>query len=250
MSPIVRAFAGLLVSLAAGLVLFGCSPAGKSVVWQDPKASLAVDQVFVVMPVFNATGKPIEDDRLALLTALLKEQMRTNQLQVANSPPAGHEGLTVRSELLAYDVSDAAFGTNLFGTHSGGTYRCTVRTLLVEQKTGRVVARIVGTREMDVLFYSSRVDWRLLQAMAEEIAGKIASLVQSGGLSIRGSPSGPAQRNSMTSFRIRYDRHRGPGTVYCKARKPKAWGDRLSVVWPSCPGQARASPSWYSWRSA
>lgn len=181
MSPIVKAFAGLLVTLVAGLVLFGCSPAGRSVVWQDPKSSFAFYQVFEVMPVFNATGKPIEDDRLALLTALLKEQMRKYQLQVADSPPAGHGVLTVRSEILAYDVSNSVFGTNLFGTHSGGTYRCTVRTLLVEQTTGQVVARIVGTREMDVLFYSSRVDRRLLKAMAEEIAGEVATLMQSGG---------------------------------------------------------------------
>ena len=181
MLSIVRALAGLSVSLVAGLVFFGCTPAGKSVVWQDPDASFAVYQVFVIMPVFNATGKPIADDNLALLTSLLKEQMRKNQLLVADSPPAGHGVLTVRSELLAYDVSGSVFGTNLFGTYSGGTYRCTVRTLLVEQTTGQVVGRIVGTREMDVFYYSSRVDRRLLKAMAEEIAGKVATLMQPGG---------------------------------------------------------------------
>jgi hypothetical protein len=171
----------LLFGLAAFLALSGCAPMGKSVVWKDKDASLADYKAFKILPVFDATDKFVEKDILTWLTALLNERFQERHLSVTDSPENEVGVLTVRTELLAYEIYQPAIISTEFWLPPWGTSRCTLRTELTGKSNSYVVARIVATQEAGASLDSlgtPKTDKRILEATANKIVEEIARLMQ------------------------------------------------------------------------
>lgn len=179
MSSVARSL--LFVSVLFNLALSGCAPVGKAVVWKDPEVSLSDFQTFLIRPVVDASGQNIDPNTLSRLTALLKQEFRKRGLQPTESPPSPKGVLAVQTDLMALVTSDSVFGNYLFGPHSGGEYRCTVRSELVERVNSRTVASIVGTKEFAVFYYFADNQEKLLTITAEMVAEQVAKLMEAAG---------------------------------------------------------------------
>jgi len=136
----------LLYSSIACLALFGCAAKVKPVVWVDREVSFADFRALEVLPVFNATGRSLEDGILPSLTALLLEQFEAKNLPITNAPEITSGILVVRSELVVYETYLPVAVLRSTGPAGWGEAKCTLRTRLVDKSRNRAVAEIVAVK--------------------------------------------------------------------------------------------------------
>ena len=88
-----------VIALLFSLCLSGCSTT-KQLIWTDQKVSFSHFETLEILPVFNATGSPLNKDILSLLNAHLKEQFMVHNLQITDAPKTREGVLSVKSNIL------------------------------------------------------------------------------------------------------------------------------------------------------
>jgi hypothetical protein len=140
-------------------------------VWLDKGVSLAQYRVVEVLPVANETGKTFEFDVVAALTEHLKEKLHEKGFEVAVEPVAGTPVLVLQSRLVLYEPGSAAGRWVMPGL---GRTQCTVRSSLIDRRSGQVLGEIVIAEHVSGGgFYSVGADRWILGVVAGSIADEL-----------------------------------------------------------------------------
>ena len=109
-------------------------------VWMEKGASLAQYKTFEVLPALNETGKTFDFDVGATLTAKLIAKLRAKgySVQLAYSP--GEDVLLLISSVVVLEEG------SLIALLPEAAY-CTVRTALIDKKTGELLGEMVTSKE-------------------------------------------------------------------------------------------------------
>ncbi len=127
------------------LVVGGCFPHQKLMVWMENGVSLSEYKVFEVMPVSNETGKTFEFDVADELTQHIKAKIKDKGYVINERKEAKDSVLVIKSSLITYKPGSTATRLLLPG---GGKTRATVRTSLIDKMTGKVIGEMVSVEEV------------------------------------------------------------------------------------------------------
>lgn len=164
----IRLFAVLIVFLS--FYLSGCVTS-KPMVFTDKKVSLVDYKVFEVPAVLNETGKTFEFDVADTLTQNIKSKLIGKGYIVSDGTATSEQVLTIKSSLLSYE-SGSAFKRWL--APGFGKTQATVKTSLIDKKTGKVLEELVSAETVSAGgLYSAGADKRVLEVIAEGIVDEI-----------------------------------------------------------------------------
>ncbi len=139
--------------------------------------SLTGYKMFEVHPVLNETGKTFEFDVTDTLTQNIKSKLRDKGYIVSDGTAPSEEILIIKSSLLSYEPG-SAFKRWL--APGFGKTQATVKTLLIDKRTGKVIGEMVSAEAVSAGgLYSAGADKRILDAIAEGIADEIEKKVKS-----------------------------------------------------------------------
>lgn len=156
------------------LFVAGCVTS-KPMVTMEKGASLSVYKAFEVSPVLNETGRTFEFDVADTLTQNIKSKLRDKGYVVDGAVPL-EEILIIKSSLLSYEPG-SAFKRWL--APGFGKTQATVKTLLIDKKTGGVIGEMVSAEAVSAGgLYSAGADKRILDAIAEGIVDEIEKKVK------------------------------------------------------------------------
>jgi hypothetical protein len=186
----VRGRTRLLLALAAGLLMVGCSAATRPVVWANQDVAFSDYHAFVVRPVFNATGTPVEAAVLDRLTEQLRAQFAANRLALVDAPEVPSGVLLVHSELLVFFAYEPVASVRQSAIAGEGETRCTLKTRLIDLATNKAVAEIVTAKVrgaggvypvpfVSLSTVNTRAHERVLHEAAKAVAGEVAVLMGS-----------------------------------------------------------------------
>jgi hypothetical protein len=133
--------------------------------------SLADYKVFEVPPVLNATGKTFEFDVADILTQNIKSKLGGKGYTVSDGSATLEQVVIIKSSLLSYEPGDA-FKRWLAPGY--GKTQATVRTSLIDKRTGKLLAELVSADAVSAGgLYSAGADKRILDAIAEGVVDAI-----------------------------------------------------------------------------
>jgi len=174
----VRTF--FLVGLFLGIILYGCSPAGKSVVWKQEKVDFSKYEAVFIQPVFNETGTTDEDTTAAQLTDLLKTKLPEKGVRVIHDPQVRNGILTVQGAILEHGASGPLnFYIAFAGLYGAKTVQITVRTKLFDKSDHKFLGEVVTTKEAasEGNYAVGAPEW-ILQEAATEITEEISRILK------------------------------------------------------------------------
>ncbi len=128
------------LSLVLIVVVSGCmySPPEPKV-WMEKGTSLAQYKVFEVLPVQNETGEIFDFDESATLRGQLITRLRDKGYTVRPASPE-EDALLIRSSIMVLE------GGSLIALFPEAAF-CTVRTALLDKKTGKLLGEMVTSKE-------------------------------------------------------------------------------------------------------
>jgi hypothetical protein len=152
------------------LVVIGCA-AAKPAVWMEKGVSLSGYKVFEVMPVSNETGKTFEFDVANELTQHIKSKLKDKGYIISEEKKAVEGVLIIKSSLIVYEPGSAFKRWILTGL---GKTQCTLKTSLVDKKTGKVLGEMLAAEEVSSGgLYSIEADKWILNVVAKSISDEI-----------------------------------------------------------------------------
>jgi len=152
------------------LIISGCATS-KPMVFTDKKVSLVDYKVFEVPAVLNETGKTFEFDVADTLTQNIKSKLIDKGYKVSDGTATSEKVLTIKSSLLSYE-SGSAFKRWL--APGFGKTQATVKTSLIDKKTGKVLEELVSAETVSAGgLYSAGADKRILEVIAGGIVDEI-----------------------------------------------------------------------------
>lgn len=155
------------------LALSGCAAFARSepIVYWDPRAP-RIDRPLVVEPAVNATGFALDPDIAGTVADELRTRLRDRNLIRDSASGSTADAIAVRTFVIAYDPGNAV---QRWAAPGWGTTYCTLRTTLVDQRTGETVGEIVVDKSVGVGgFYTVGADRWIVGATVDEIADEIA----------------------------------------------------------------------------
>ena len=165
-----------VTTLILTLCLFGCSPTTRPLVWKAKGVDINNFSAFEIQQAINPTGKRIEQEILSLLTAYLIDEFEVKNLQLIDYPQTKSNVLTVRTEILVYEVK-------LFMSPApplkDKIAQCILRTRLYQKSSNIVVAEIVTVNQIDVgqgLFEPKNSE-DVLKESAAAVAAEVAKII-------------------------------------------------------------------------
>jgi hypothetical protein len=152
------------------LIISGCVTS-KPMMSMVKDVSLADYKVFEVPPILNETRKTFEFDVADTLTQNIKSKLRDKGYKVSDGTATSEKVLIIRSSLLSYEPG-SAFKRWL--APGFGKTQATVRTYLIDKKTGKVLGELVSADTVSAGgLYSAGSDKRILDAITEGIVDEI-----------------------------------------------------------------------------
>ena len=133
----------IAISFFILVLLGGCTSKLPTILMEDD-APLAEYTMFKVMPVSNDTGQSFEFDVTGQLTELIKLKLKEKGYYISDEAEKVNNVLIIQSSLLYYKPGNP---TCVFP--GGGQTRITVRTSLLDQKTGKTIGELISD-EMSV----------------------------------------------------------------------------------------------------
>lgn len=128
-------------TIVLSLVLWSCMYAPpEPEVWMEKGASLAQYKAFEVLPAQDDTGKTFDFDVGATLTAKLIGRLRAKGYSVQQAASPEEDILQLRSKVVVLEEG------SLIAIFAEAAY-CTVRTALVDNRTGRLLGEMVTSKE-------------------------------------------------------------------------------------------------------
>ena len=164
------------VLIIFSLFVFGCSLGQVNKTVYDQK-TLEAYVAFDIKPVFNATGHPVPDEALKILTEQLQIQFQKNHIKTVTSQESHEEGIDIRSELLDYvgcEISNVSGQLTQTPTRQS---MGTLQTRVVEKKTGEILAVITTTKEVPGCTLNLHQHQYLLEELARDVANQLGKLV-------------------------------------------------------------------------
>lgn len=159
-----------IIVLLIFVIISGCVTS-KPMMSMLKDVSLAGYKVFEVPPVLNETGKTFEFDVTDTLTQNIKLKLRDKGYIVSDGTATSEEVLVIKSSLLFYEPG-SAFKRWL--APGFGKTQATVKTSLIDKKTGKVLGELVSVDTVSAGgLYSVGADKRILNAIAEGIVDEM-----------------------------------------------------------------------------
>lgn len=160
----------LIVVFIAGCVT------SKPMVSMMEGVSLTGYKMFEVHPVLNETGKTFEFDVADTLTQNIKSKLKDKGYIVSDGTETSKEVLIIKSSLLSYEPGSAF---KRWIAPGFGKTQATVKTLLIDKRTGKVLGELVSAEAVSAGgLYSAGADKRILDAIAEGLADEIEKKVK------------------------------------------------------------------------
>ncbi len=129
------------LTIVLSLVVSSCMYAPpEPEVWMEKGASLAQYKAFEVLPAQNETGKTFDFDAGATLTAQLIAKLRAKGYAVQAETSPEENVLLLRSSIIVLEEG------SLIAIVAEAAY-CTVRTALIDKKTGKILGEMVTSKE-------------------------------------------------------------------------------------------------------
>ncbi len=172
------------------LVVGGCFPHQKLMVWMENGVSLSEYKVFEVMPVSNETGKTFKFNVEDELTQHIKAKIKDKGYVINERKEVKDSVLVIKSSLMTYEPGSAGMRLLDLGVEVAsniryegiGDTRATVRTSLIDKMTGKVIGEMVTTEQVGTLgslwvhefpFLTVGAYKRILGGIAKGIANEI-----------------------------------------------------------------------------
>ena len=161
----------LTVLLILLSVLIGGCATGTPVFWADKNASFSGYKALEVIPVVNETGKTFEFDVVSEITKQLKDNLIKEGYVITDDGQSGDDILVIRSSLIAYEPGNAF---KRWVVPGAGKTHCTIKSVLVNKRTGKTQAEILVPKEIGTGgLYSIGADKRILGIVAEDMVNEL-----------------------------------------------------------------------------
>jgi hypothetical protein len=152
------------------VMIAGCETT-KPMVRMEEGRSLAKYRTVNVLPVMNKTGETFELDVTAELTHYLKSRFRDKGYMIVEGSEAQGSTLVVKSSILAYKPGSASKRWLFPGA---GATQLTVKTLLIDEKTGETIGEMVTAESVaGGGLFSVGADKSILKVVAKAIVDYI-----------------------------------------------------------------------------
>ena len=163
-----------IIPISLLLLVGGC--AAKPAVRMEKGVSLTGYKVFEVMPVINETGKTFKFDVADELTQHIKSKIKDRGYVIDEEKEAKDCVLVMKSSLIVYEPGSAFKRWILPGW---GKTQATVKTSLIDKKTGKIVGEMLTTEEVGAggLFSVGADKW-ILDVVAKGITNEIEKKVK------------------------------------------------------------------------
>ena len=166
----------LTVLLVLLSVFIGGCATGAPVVWVDKNASLSGYKALEVTPVVNETGKTFEFDVVSEITKQLKEHLIKEGYVISDDGKSGDDILVIRSYLIGYEPGNAL---NRLAVAGAGKTHCTIKSVLVDRRTGKTQGEILVPKEIGTGgLYSIGADKRILGIVAEDMVDELKKKIK------------------------------------------------------------------------
>ena len=157
-------------------VFIGGCATGTPVFWVDKDASLSGYKVLEVTPVVNETGKTFEFDVVSEITNQLKEHLIKEGYVITDDGQSGDDILVIRSYLIAYEPGNAF---DRWMVPGGGKTHCTIKSVLVDKRTGKTQGEILVPKEIGTGgLFSIGADKRILGIVAEDMVDELKKKIK------------------------------------------------------------------------
>jgi hypothetical protein len=160
----------LSIILSIFLFIDGCVTS-KPMVSMNPGASLKGYKTIYVLPVSNEAGGTFEFDVSGTLTQKIKAKLNDRGYILSDGTGSQTGVLIIKSSLLSYEPGSAF---KRWVSPGFGKTQATVKTLLIDKSTGKVLGEMVSAEAVTGGgLYSAGADTMILDAIAEGIADEI-----------------------------------------------------------------------------
>jgi len=134
-------------------------------------ASLTGYKTVEITPVSNDTGKTLDFDVAAAITQHLRSLMQSKGYRLADTVAGSDDVLILKSSLAEYESGSAL--VRWFATFEGATI-CTVRSSLIDKRTGNALGEIIVPRIVSGGgLYSVGADRWILGVVASDIVDEV-----------------------------------------------------------------------------
>jgi hypothetical protein len=165
----------VLFLLLLGLFMGGCA-VGTSVVSIDKDASFSSYKGVEVLPVVNETGTILEFDVPGEITTQLTQNLKQEGFVVTDGKQSADAILVIRTSLLAYEPGNAFARWAVPGA---GKTNCTIKSMLVDKKTGKTRGEILVPKEIGTGgLYSIGADKRILGDVAATMVDELKKILR------------------------------------------------------------------------
>lgn len=169
----------LVVFLA---VLVSACATGKPTVWLEKGVSFTGYQTIELTPIQDetggedATGEPFEFDVPGEITKHIKSGLESKGYMVREDTQVSEGALVIQTHLLKYEPGSALGRWIAPGI---GKTQCSIKSVLVDKKTGQVLGEIVTAKEVsEGGLFSVGADRRILSAVAEDVVDAIDNAIR------------------------------------------------------------------------
>ena len=167
----------LLVVFFTAATLAGCTPAAETVTSMHAVGPVPAYSALQVQPVTNDTGNASASDPAAALTEKISAELQERGYRVLNGNQAPSDALIVKCSLVSYQAGDPM---RAWLTVQGGQAQATVKTILIDKKSGRVLATMLTPASFAAGLYGYAIppDQYVLNSVAKGIANEIDARVK------------------------------------------------------------------------
>jgi len=175
-----------LVALTVLLLVTGCATEPQPQLVTDPGVSLAGYKELEVAPAVNNTGQTFDFDFVSVFTEDLKSALQAKGYHVSNVNGSTPDALIVQCTFVTYSPGNAT--ERMVGA---GTTEATVKTTVVDKKSGKAVGDMVTTKKIGggfpllcpacaVIVAASTIGEykRILQGVADDVASAIDNKIK------------------------------------------------------------------------
>jgi uncharacterized lipoprotein YajG len=134
----------IVLIIAMSLLIAGCVIEQPQVISQ-PGISFAHYNALGIAPASNDTGQSADFDFAETFTQDLRSALRGKGYQISDASEAPPDGLIVQCSFVNYEEGNAFTRWLAFGL---GASKATVKTTLVDKKSGKAVGDIVTVKEI------------------------------------------------------------------------------------------------------
>lgn len=153
------------------LLLVGGCVTERPMVRVEKGASLTGYDVFEVTPVSNETGRTYDFEVTDVITQYIKSSLQEKGFTVAEITNAKKNVIILKSSLISYEPG-SAFNRWLLPGY--GKTQCTVKTSLIDRKTGKILGEMVAAEAVGGGgLYSIGADKWILNVVAKSISDEI-----------------------------------------------------------------------------